>query len=151
MDHARGITYISVMSTAKPSSSVTLKQLGGIKRLLRQPGLVLHTLRAGRHVGSDEIGNQYYEERRPVSAKRNRRWVVYPGLADASTIGPEWHSWLHYLTPAPLPETNRLPWQKPHQANLTGTQAGYRPAGHDYEGGVRARAAADYEAWTPDL
>jgi NADH:ubiquinone oxidoreductase subunit len=34
---------------------------------------------------------------------------------------------------------------------LTGTPDGYRPAGHDYEGGIRARAAADYEAWTPDL
>jgi NADH:ubiquinone oxidoreductase subunit len=151
MDQPRRISYIRGMSTAKPSNSVTLKQLGGIKALLRMPGLVLHTLRAGRHVGVDECGNQYYEERRPVSPKHNRRWVVYPGVADASTIGPEWHSWLHYTTAAPLPETNRLPWQKPHQANLTGTQDGYRPAGHDYEGGNRARAAADYEAWTPDL
>jgi NADH:ubiquinone oxidoreductase subunit len=151
MDHATGISYIKPMSTAKPSGKVTLKQLGGIKGLLRNLGLVLHTLRAGTHVGEDEFGNQYFEERRPVAGSRNRRWVVYPGIADASTIGPEWHSWLHYTTASPLPDTGRLPWQKPHRPNLTGTQDGYRPAGHDYEGGVRARAAADYEAWTPDL
>jgi len=151
MDQSRGITYISFMSTKTSSNSVTLKQLGGIKGLLRQPGLVLHTLRAGAHVGSDEFGNQFYQERRSLAGRRNRRWVVYPGAADASSIGPEWHAWLHYLTAEPLPASNRLPWQKPHQANLTGTAGGYRPAGHDYEGGQRAKAAADYEAWTPEL
>jgi NADH:ubiquinone oxidoreductase subunit len=77
--------------------------------------------------------------------------VVYAGAADASTIGPEWHSWLHYTTDTVLPDSGRKPWQKPHQANLTGTPSGYRPAGHDYEGGHRAHASADYQSWTPDL
>lgn len=150
MDRAHRITYIRYMSTGTTTDQVSLKQLGGIKALLLRPGLVLHTLRAGSHVGRDEFGNQFYQERKPVAGRRSRRWVVYPGVAYASTIGPEWHSWLHYLTDAPLAATGRKPWQKPHQANLTGTAAGYRPAGHDYEGGKRARAAADYEAWTPD-
>lgn len=150
MDRAHRITYISAMSAGTTTEHVTLKQLGGMKALLLRPGLVLHTLRAGSHVGQDEFGNQFYQERKPLAGKRNRRWVVYPGVPDASTIGPEWHSWLHYLTDAPLAETGRKPWQKPHQANLTGTAEGYRPAGHDYKGGKRARAGADYEAWTPD-
>ena len=51
--------------------------------------------------------------------------------------------------PAPLPETGRKVWQKPHLANATGTPTSYRPPGHDYEGGHRARATGDYEAWTP--
>ena len=42
------------------------------------------------------------------------------------------------------------PWQKPHLPNATGTAASYRPPGHDYEGGHRARATGDYEAWTPE-
>ena len=40
-------------------------------------------------------------------------------------------------------------WQKPHVPNLTGTADSYRPAGHDYQGGKRAKATGDYEAWTP--
>jgi NADH:ubiquinone oxidoreductase subunit len=128
---------------------VTLGQLGGWRGLLRQPGLVLHTLRAGAHVGRDDLGNHYYEERLS-HAKRARRWVVFGGKVESSTVAPEWHAWLSYLTDAPLAETGRLPWQKPHQPNLTGTPAGYRPAGHDYAGGRRAATPADYEAWTPD-
>jgi NADH:ubiquinone oxidoreductase subunit len=48
-----------------------------------------------------------------------------------------------------LPLEPRRVWEKPHQANLTGTPQGYRPAGHDYAGGKRAAASGDYEAWTP--
>jgi NADH:ubiquinone oxidoreductase subunit len=77
--------------------------------------------------------------------------VIYAGAPDASAIGPEWHAWLHYLTDAPLPDTGRKFWQKPHLPNLTGTPESYRPPGHDYEGGRRAHASADYESWTPDL
>jgi len=139
------------MSTAPASSKVTLAQLGGIKGLFRNPGLVLMTLRQGGHVGADSFGNQYYQQRATVGGARPRRWVVYAGAADASTIGPEWHSWLHYTTDTVLPDSGRRPWQKPHQANLTGTPSGYRPAGHDYEGGHRAHASADYQSWTPDL
>ena len=29
------------------------------------------------------------------------------------------------------------------------TADSYRPAGHDYQGGKRAKATGDYEAWTP--
>jgi NADH:ubiquinone oxidoreductase subunit len=129
---------------------VRLGQLGGWRGLLRAPGLVLHTLRAGAHVGTDAVGNQYYEERRTADGRRARRWVVYKGPVESSTVTPEWHSWLHYVTDEPLPDTGRLPWQKPHRPNLTGTVSGYRPAGHDYAGGNRAKTPADYEAWTPD-
>ena len=31
----------------------------------------------------------------------------------------------------------------------TGTASSYRPAGHDYNGGQRAKATGDYESWTP--
>jgi NADH:ubiquinone oxidoreductase subunit len=150
MDRAPCIAYIGVMSMKTADNKVTLSQLGGIGGLLRLPGLVLYTLRRGSHVGKDEFGNQYYQQRVVAHGKRARRWVMYKGVPDASSIGPEWHSWLHHLTDNPLPDTGRKPWQKPHQANLTGTPAGYRPAGHDYAGGQRARASADYESWTPE-
>jgi NADH:ubiquinone oxidoreductase subunit len=129
---------------------VTLGQLGGWRALVRMPGLVLHTLRAGAHVGKDALGNHYYEERRPGAGRRARRWVVYGGPTESSTVAPEWHCWLHYVTDEPLPDTGRKPWQKPHVPNLTGTPGSYRPAGHDYSGGRRAGTPADYEAWTPE-
>jgi NADH:ubiquinone oxidoreductase subunit len=139
------------MSTSPSHSKVTFAQLGGIKGLFRNPGLVLMTLRRGLYLGEDSVKNRYYEQRRTQGGARARRWVVYPGQPDPSSIGPEWHAWLHYFTDTVLPDTGRKPWQKPHQANLTGTAQGYRPAGHDYEGGNRAHASADYQSWTPDL
>jgi NADH:ubiquinone oxidoreductase subunit len=139
------------MSTSPTHSKPHLSQLGGIKALLLNPGLVLMTLRQGGYVGKDSIGNHYYEQKKPAAGARPRRWVVYAGAPDASSIGPEWHAWLHYLTANVLPDTGRKIWQKPHLANLTGTAASYRPAGHEYEGGNRAHASGDYQSWTPDL
>lgn len=113
-------------------------------------GTWLFTKLKGRQVGSDAIGNLYFEEKAPrAGSLRAKRWVIYRGAPEASTVPPEWHAWLHYTTDQPLPETGRKPWQKPHQANATGTPHGYRPPGHDYAGGNRARATGDYEAWTP--
>lgn len=103
----------------------------------------------GRSIGTDAVGNRYYEEKRPRAGMRQRRWVMYPGVVEASTIPPEWHAWLHYTTDEPLPERVRKAWQKPHEANLTGSAAGYRPPGSDYRGGNRPKASGDYESWTP--
>jgi NADH:ubiquinone oxidoreductase subunit len=137
---------------AKPK----LSQLGGLKGLFRNPGLILWTLRQGGFVGEDSLGNRYFQQRIPgkratATRPRPRRWVVYAaGGTDASVIGPEWHGWLHHANEV-LPDTGRRPWQKPHLPNRTGTPEGYRPAGHDYEGGNRAAASGDYQSWTPDL
>ncbi len=139
------------MSTSKAYAKVSVSQLGGISGFMRNPGLFLFTLRRGGYVGQDALGNRYFE--RPAAGKgaRAKRWVVYAGAPEASMVGPEWHAWLHHLTDEPLPGDSRKPWQKPHQPNLTGTAASHRPAGHDYSRAKRARAAAEYEAWTPDL
>jgi len=151
MDRAGDITYIQRMGTNASSGKATFGQLGGFRGLIRNPGLVLFTLRQGEHVGTDSLGNQFYERRKVAKGARVRRWVVYRGVPDASCIGPNWHAWLHYLTDAPLPDSGQRPWQLPHQANLTGTPESYRPPGHDYEGGQRERASGDYESWTPEL
>jgi NADH:ubiquinone oxidoreductase subunit len=112
-------------------------------------GTRLFTLLRGRSVGTDAAGNIYYEERRPRANLRNRRWVAYAGVPEASDVPPEWHAWLHYTTDAPLTTTPRRPWQKPYVPNMTGTPASYRPPGHDYQGGHRAPATGDYESWEP--
>ena len=107
-------------------------------------GTKLMTWWSGEPVGADRFGNRYYRER-----NGKRRWVLFRGAAEGSKVPPEWHAWLHYTTDEPLPVEQRKPWQKPHLANATGTAASYRPPGHDYQGGQRARATGDYEAWTP--
>lgn len=111
-------------------------------------GTKLFTWLRGRVVGTDGVGNVYYTEK-PRGALRPRRWVVYKGAPEASSVPAEWHSWLHYTTDEPLPMQGRRAWQKPHVPNVTGTAASYRPAGHDYNGGQRARSTGDYESWTP--
>jgi NADH:ubiquinone oxidoreductase subunit len=140
------------MSSTSTYSRPSLRQLGGLKGLFRNPGLVLWTLRSGGAVGEDSFGNRYFQQRAFAKGTKPRRWVVYAGGAtDASVIGPEWHAWLHYTTDEVLPTGGAKPWQKAHQPNLTGTASSYRPAGHDYEGGKRAKASGDYQSWTPDL
>lgn len=112
-------------------------------------GTRLFTYLRGRYVGQDALGNRYYQEKRARPGRPLRRWVAYRGPVAADRVPPEWHAWLHYTTDAPLTDTARKPWQKPHVPNETGTPLSYRPAGHDYRGGQRAHAAGDYESWTP--
>jgi len=118
--------------------------------MFANPGLILHTLRHGRCVGVDAGRNRYFEEDRASRPDgRKRRWVVYANQArDASLVPPEWHAWLHFTTDAPLPASERRPWQAPYTPNLTGTARAYRPPGHDYSGAA-PRRTAPYEAWTP--
>jgi NADH:ubiquinone oxidoreductase subunit len=108
--------------------------------------------RRSAFVGQDDQGNRYFEEQRPSLDGRKRRYVIYAGLAEPSKVPPDWHGWLHYSfdeppTVAPLP---RKAWEQPHLPNLTGTPGAYRPKGSLARGGERAKAAADYQAWTPE-
>jgi NADH:ubiquinone oxidoreductase subunit len=112
-------------------------------------GTRLFTWLNGREIGRDATGNIYYQDRRVRPGERTRRWVGYAGAVEASSVPSEWHAWLHYTVDKPL-DAPAKPWQKPHLANATGTAQSYRPAGHDYEGGQRAAATGDYEAWTPE-
>jgi NADH:ubiquinone oxidoreductase subunit len=112
-------------------------------------GTRLFTFFNGRLVGRDDGGNRYYRDRWARKGTRARRWVLYRGAPEASRVPPEWHAWLHYTTDDPLPAGQRRAWQRPHEENATGTPSGYRPPGHDYQGGVRAPATGDYEAWAP--
>lgn len=117
-------------------------------------GTRLHTWLHGRLVGTDEMGNRYFEDKRAAEKQAQpgaqpRRWVLYVGEPEATKVPPEWHAWLHYTTNEPIPLAARKSWQKPHQMNQTGTANSYRPPGHDYRGGHRSPATGDYESWTP--
>jgi NADH:ubiquinone oxidoreductase subunit len=121
-------------------------------------GTRIMTWLRGELVGTDPFGNRYFRDKRhlPLAAgggrpSREKRWVLYEGEADGSRVPPEWHAWLHHtVDEVPQGAALRYPWQKPHQANLTGTPHAYRPPGSLLHGGPRERATADYEPWRPD-
>ncbi|AHB48539.1 NADH-ubiquinone oxidoreductase [Hyphomicrobium nitrativorans NL23] len=119
-------------------------------------GTRLTIARQGRFIGSDEFGNRYYEQiegkGRPGPLGRQRRWVTYIDLAEASKVPPEWHGWLHYIVDVPPTEERYTPrpWEKPHRPNMTGTPEAYRPPGSILGSGQRPKATGDYKPWRPE-
>ncbi|HYE49408.1 MAG TPA: NADH:ubiquinone oxidoreductase subunit NDUFA12 [Azospirillaceae bacterium] len=107
--------------------------------------------RLAEKVGTDRMGNTYFQEKKARPGMKTRRWVIFRGEPEATKVPPEWHGWLHYTHDKPITDDSpfRKPWLKDHQPNLTGTAGAYRPPGHQYEGGQRSRATGDYEPWTP--
>ena len=123
-------------------------------------GTRLYTWWAGELVGTDQFGNKYYRQknfrqREKGGGKwsRERRWVLYNGIAEATKVPPQWHGWLHHTVqepPRPEELQKRYAWQKEHLPNLTGTPLAWRPPGSLLRGGQRARTSGDYEAWKPE-
>ena len=109
-------------------------------------GTRLWTRLRGTEVGSDAEGNRYFQ------GTDGRRVVVYNGPAEASRIPPGWHGWMHHRTDEVPTADSYKPreWEKPHQANLTGTAAAYRPDGSLLAKGERPKVTGDYEAWSPE-
>lgn len=106
----------------------------------------------GKPVGTDSFGNKYYEAKPRPGYKNPRRWVMYKGEPEASSVPPEWHGWLHHQTnevPGESGKSFRRKWQQPHKPNMTGTNQAYRPPGHLLQGGRRDKATGDYTAWSP--
>jgi NADH:ubiquinone oxidoreductase subunit len=137
--------------------------LRGMKRFLlllftwwngATPGTLLWTWRYGELVGEDETGNRYYRTKGGTidpTLRVERRWVVFNRYAEATLIPAAWHGWMHHIVDVPPTQESYepRPWEKPHQPNLTGTPAAYRPPGSTLAPGHRPRATGDYKAWVP--
>ncbi|MBV9529126.1 NADH:ubiquinone oxidoreductase subunit NDUFA12 [Sphingomonas sp.] len=111
-------------------------------------GTALFTRLQGNAVGSDDAGNLYYESK----GSPLRRWVIYNGSNDGSRVPPEWQAWLRG-TIGELPEKSLPPrrsFQKPAEANLTGTIAAFRPDGALGSGRIRPASTGDYQPWIPE-
>jgi NADH:ubiquinone oxidoreductase subunit len=105
----------------------------------------LFTWRKGVKVGEDDAGNMFYETKDSV-----KRWVIFNGESEATRVNPDWHGWLHHTwndPPNKTPLTHKA-WEKPHQANPTGTVMAHAPAGSIRQS--RPQSHRDYEAWTPE-
>ena len=108
-------------------------------------GTALWTWRFGTRVGEDSDGNVYFR-----NEDDSRRWVHYAGDNDASRVPAEWFGWLHQMYAKPPTESPMLhkSWEKPHQANLTGSEGAFLRKGSLRRADVTP--AADYEAWRPE-
>ena len=86
-------------------------------------GTRLKTILFGKFVGSDSLGNKYYQD------KKGKRWVIYSDEIDATKIPVEWYSWMHFTLNKIEKdhELKKYDWQKPHQSNSTGTEKAYYP------------------------
>jgi NADH:ubiquinone oxidoreductase subunit len=117
-------------------------------------GTQLWTWLYGELVGEDEFGNRYYRTKGGKIDRTlgfERRWVIYNGEAEASTVPPSWHGWLHHTVDVPPTQekVSPRPWWKPHRPNLTGTPGAHRPTGSTLAQGRRPKATGDYKPWTP--
>lgn len=114
-------------------------------------GTRLFTMFFGELVGTDSSGNRYFKQRKVADGRRERRWVLYKGAPEASSVPADWHGWLHHRTDAVTPPDGyeKRAWQKEHTPNLTGTAVAYRPPGHVLRGAKRDKATGDYEPWRP--
>ncbi len=109
-------------------------------------GTWLETKRLGTEMGRDDTGNVYYQTK-----DSRRRWVIYAGDNEATRVPPEWLIWLHRTVdqvPDDQPPVNA--WEQPWVPNMTGSANAHSPAGALANGGTRARATGDYQAWKPD-
>ena len=90
-----------------------------------------------RLIGIDEFGNRYCKKMRK---DKEIRFVKYKGLAEPSKVPCMWHAWLHYMiTDNEVLNIKKLPWQKRHTPNLTGTKYAYYPSG---------ATNVNYKPWT---
>ncbi|MEO0636157.1 MAG: NADH:ubiquinone oxidoreductase subunit NDUFA12 [Pseudomonadota bacterium] len=112
-------------------------------------GTRFFTWRNGTKVGEDEFGNAYYEGSEFYG--RKRRWVIYADYAEASSIPPGWHGWMHHRVDTPPSEQDykARDWEMGHKPSMTGTAAAYRPKGSMLTPESRPEVTGDYEAWTP--
>ena len=108
---------------------------------------IIYTFLYGTLVGSDSNGNRYYQHRTLKQDGKLKRWVIYAGDHEPTSIPPTWHGWMHYMTDI-IPD-ERYSWQKDPEVNMTGTDKAYYPTKHVFNNQFPSESAP-YEAWCPD-
>ena len=100
-------------------------------------------------IGSDDLGNRYFEEKKISRGEKNRRFVLYKGNEEASKVPALWHAWLHYMSDIVPTNICLYTWEQSHVPNLTGTKYAHNPkVAHITQTGTFLKP--DYVAWTPN-
>ncbi|KAL7752257.1 hypothetical protein RI367_002302 [Sorochytrium milnesiophthora] len=89
--------------------------------------MTLGEIKAGTLVGTDNLGNEYYENKDEITVRT--RWVV-PAKKnfDPSEIPAEWHMWIHKIDERAPSEANiaQRKWMTPHTDNASGREDAYK-------------------------
>ncbi|KAI8812740.1 NADH ubiquinone oxidoreductase subunit NDUFA12-domain-containing protein [Cladochytrium replicatum] len=106
------------------TATIAAVRAHGIKRVFWQY-LTLDQAKYGKHVGTDQFGNEYYHN--PEDLFGRDRWVLYHKWNyDGSQVPAEWNQWLTHTTddlPGALPKAL---YQAEHVENVTGTRAAFK-------------------------
>lgn len=95
----------------------------------------------GTYVGSDEVGNKYFELRKKDLWGRNVRTCIYNGMCDPTKVPPVWYAWLHYSKSDVKILKKQYPWMKGNRLCLTGTIHAFNPFKNPWK--------KRYDSWTP--
>tara|TARA_B100000886_G_scaffold334011_2_gene288910 strand:+ start:1113 stop:1478 length:366 start_codon:yes stop_codon:yes gene_type:complete len=102
-----------------------------------------------KKAGEDSYGNIYYFKKNnsPINNFRDRRFVLYKGVVEASKIPQEWNAWLHHRSiDVPKKISLKPKWIKEHVPNLTGT-----PFAYEYKDRKNKKKLKNiYSVWSPD-
>lgn len=101
-----------------------------------------------KKVGEDNYGNKYFVKKNitPKNNFRQRRFVLYKGIIEASKVPPEWNAWIHHIEDDVPKAEKKLSWIKNHKPNLTGT-----PFAYEYKDKKESKKIKNiYTVWSPD-
>ena len=111
--------------------------------------LKIYCLLFAKNIGSDQYGNKYFIKKNlsPKNNYRERRFVVYSGIVEASKVPQEWNAWIHHMTnDVPKVQPKKQKWIKDHSPNLTGT-----PFKYEYKDKKDPKKVKNiYSVWSPD-
>jgi len=111
--------------------------------------LKIYCLLFAKKIGKDKYGNIYYSKKNqsPKNNYRERRWVLYKGIVEASKVPQSWNAWLHHMTNDPPKDNEYKPaWVKEHIPNLTGT-----PHAYEYKDKKNSKKIRNiYSIWSPN-
>jgi NADH:ubiquinone oxidoreductase subunit len=117
--------------------------------MLSRIGTYLYTRWFGTLMGQDDFGNSYYQLKKnnALPKSKQKRWVLYNGISDASKIPAEWHGWLHKTYENPLKPIPG-PFRKSHLPNSTGSV--YLDKHINCIENIEPVRLRSYEPWTPN-
>jgi len=124
----KGSSGYGIMGTLRMVMEETRRKgLMGMIRKIRMS----NEFKFGRLIGSDEFGNEYFENRNYPQLRS--RWVEYhnPSDFDASQVPSYWHHWLHYISDEAPVDSMKLPkYYSSHSRNQSGTSNAYLSSNH---------------------
>ena len=97
----------------------------------------------GNVVGEDEYGNRYFSNKEDT-----KRWVIYGGQVEATTVNPEWNNWLRFTSANKPENSSYYNWQIKHAPNQSGTSKAYFPQLSIFNKNDDNKKV-DYEKWSP--